>query len=127
MLKKRQNEVKRNIFIFDEVKKHSRTSPDVQFKEFSLTKQKTRPRKDYEWIRKNHLEKNPIPKIEKTVKIKLKWPHVNKKPLARKRIFVQTPFSHTTLNLERKKFTPQNHSHFRSTSCFGVTKITTPI
>ena len=25
---------------FDEVKKHSRTSPDVQFKEFSLTKQK---------------------------------------------------------------------------------------
>ena len=25
---------------FDEVKKHSRTSPDVQFKEISLTKQK---------------------------------------------------------------------------------------
>ena len=24
----------------DEIKKHSRTSPDVQFKEFSLTKQK---------------------------------------------------------------------------------------
>ena len=24
-------------------------------------------------------------------------------------------------------FTPQNHSLFRSTSCFGVTKITTPI
>ena len=36
---------------FDEVKKkHSRTSPDVQFKELSLTKQKTRPRTDYEWI-----------------------------------------------------------------------------
>ena len=33
-------------------KKHSRTSPDVQFKEFSLTKQKTRPRTDYEWIGK---------------------------------------------------------------------------
>ena len=46
MLKKRQNEVKRNIFLFDEVKKHSRTSPDVQFKEFSLTKQKTL---DLEW------------------------------------------------------------------------------
>ena len=30
------------------LKKHSRTSPDVQFKEFSLTKQKTRPRTDYE-------------------------------------------------------------------------------
>ena len=25
----------------DEVKKHSRTSPDVQFKDYSLTKQKT--------------------------------------------------------------------------------------
>ena len=75
----------------------------------------------------NHLEKNPIQKIEKIVKIKVKMPHVNKKPLARKRIFVQTPFSHSTLNLERKNFTPQNHSLFRSTSCFGVTKITTPI
>ena len=30
------------------IKKHSRTSPDVQFKEISLTKQKTRPRMDYE-------------------------------------------------------------------------------
>ena len=26
-----------------------------------------------------------------------------------------------------KKFTPQDHSLFRSTSCFGVTKITTSI
>ena len=76
---------------------------------------------------KNHLEKNPIQKIEKTVKIEVKLPHVNKKPLARKRIFVQTPFSHSTVNLERKNFTPQNHSLFRSISCFGVTKITTPI
>ena len=49
-------------------KKHSRTSPDVQFKEFSLAKQKTRPRTDYEWIGKNQsgLEK-----------IKMKLPHVN--------------------------------------------------
>ena len=75
----------------------------------------------------NHLEKNPIQKFEKTVKIKVKLPHVNKKPLARKRIFIQTPFSHSTLKLEQKIFTPQNHSLFRSTSCFGVTKITTPI
>ena len=73
----------------------------------------------------NHLEKNLIQKIEKTVKIKVKLPHVNKKPLARKRIFVQTPFSHSPLNLERKNFTPQNYALFRSTSCFGVTKITT--
>ena len=74
----------------------------------------------------NYLE-NPIQKIEKTVKIRVKLPHVNKKLLARKPIFVQTPFSHSTLNLEQKNFTPQNHSIFRSTSCFGVTKITTPI
>ena len=72
-------------------------------------------------------KKNPIQKIEKTAKIKVKLPHVNKKPIARKRIFVQTPFPHSTLNLERKNFTPQNHPLFRSTSCFGVTKITTAI
>ena len=50
----------------------------------------------------NYLEKNPIQKIEKTVKIRMKLPHVNKKPLPRNRIFVQTPFSHSTLKLERK-------------------------
>ena len=82
-----------------EIKKHSRTSPDVQFKEFSLTKQKTRPRTDYEWIGKANEKSDPINR--KTVKIKVKLPHV-KKPLARKRIFVQTPFSHSTLKLERK-------------------------
>ena len=50
-----------------------------------------------------------------------------KKPLPRNRIFVQTPFSHYNLKLEREKFPPQSHLLFRSTSCFGVTKITTPI
>ena len=38
-------------------------------------------------------------KIEKTVKIKVNLPHVSKNPQARKPIFVQTPFSHTTLQL----------------------------
>ena len=66
----------------------------------------------------NHLEKKTIQKIKKTVKIKVKLPHVIKKPLGRKQIFVQTPFSHSTLNLEQKIFTPQNHSLFRSTSGF---------
>ena len=76
----------------------------------------------------NYLEKNPIQKIEKKVKIKMKLPHLNKKPLVRKRIFVQTPFSHYTLILEQKKnFTPPKHSLYCSTSYFGVTKITTPI
>ena len=76
---------------------------------------------------KNHLEKNPIQKIEKNSKNQSEIAACEQKPLARKRIFVQTPFSHSTLNLEQKYFTPQNHSIFRSTSCFGVTKITTPI
>ena len=65
MLKKRQNEVNRNIFLFDEVKKHSRTSPDAQFKEFSLTKQKTRPKTDYEWIGKTIYKKNRPKKSKK--------------------------------------------------------------
>ena len=64
---------------------------------------------------------------KKTAKITVKLPHVNKTPLAREQIFVQTPFSHSTLKLERKNFTPQNHSLFCSISCSGVTKITTPI
>ena len=34
------NSIFLNAAIDAEVKKHSRTSPDVQFKEFSLTKQK---------------------------------------------------------------------------------------
>ena len=48
------------------------------------------------------LRKNSIPKVRKTVKIKQKLTHVNKKSLARTRIFVQTPFSHSTLKLEQK-------------------------
>ena len=50
-----------------------------------------------EWIGKTIQKKNPIQKIEKTVKIRVKLPHVNKKPLPRNRTFVQTLFSHSTL------------------------------
>ena len=75
----------------------------------------------------NALAKNSIQKIERTVKTKVKLPHVNKKPLPRKRNFDQTQFSHTTLNLEGNNFSPQNHSLFRSPSYLGVTKINTPI
>ena len=82
---------------------------------------------NYDWTGKSIQKKIQSKKLKKTVKPKVKLPRVNKKPLARKRIFVQTPFSHSTLKLERKNFTPQYHSLFRSTSCFGVTKITTPI
>ena len=47
--------------------------------------------------------KNPIQKIEKTVNIKVKLPHVNQKPLPRNRIFVQTPFS-LYFKIRAKKF-----------------------
>ena len=50
----------------------------------------------------NHFKKSDPKNRKKIVKTKVKLPHVNKKPLARKRIFVQTPFSHSTLKLERK-------------------------
>ena len=49
----------------DETKKHSRTSPDVQFKEFSLTEQKTRPRTDYERIGKKIKKKIRSKKLKK--------------------------------------------------------------
>ena len=59
----------------------------------------------------NHLEKNRIQKIKKTVKIKVKLPHVNRNNhLRESEFFVQTPFSHSTLKLERKNYTPQNHT-----------------
>ena len=65
--------------------------------------------------------KKSDPRNRKTVKIKVKLPHVNKKPLQRNRIFVQTPFSHY-FKIRTKNITPQNYSLFRSTSCFGVDK-----
>ena len=74
---------------------------------------------------KNHLEKNPIEKIEKTQN-QSEIGSCERKPLARKLSSVQIPFSHSTLKLEQK-ITPWNHLLFRSSSCFGVTKITTPI
>ena len=45
------------------------------------------------WIGKTIQKKIRSKKIEKTVKIRVKLPHVNKKPLPRNRIFVQTVFS----------------------------------
>ena len=47
--------------------------------------------------------KNPIQKSKKTVKIKVKMPHVNKKPLARKRIFVQNTVFSLYLKIRAKK------------------------
>ena len=51
--------------------------------------------------------KKSDPTNRKNSKHQSKIATCEKKPLARKRIFVQIPFSHSTLNLERKNFTPQ--------------------
>ena len=44
------------------------------------------------------IRKKSDKKLENSVKIKVKLPHVNKKSPSRKPIFVRTPFSHSTLN-----------------------------
>ena len=64
---------------------HVNKRPLVKKMKFGLNK-KTRPRMNNEWIDKTIKKKNPIQKTEKTVKIEVKLPHVNKKSLARKRI-----------------------------------------
>ena len=71
-------------------------------------KQKTRPRINNKWIGKT-IEKIQTKNRRKLTKIKVKLPNVSRKPPARKQIFVQTPFSHTTLNLE-KRIHSANHS-----------------
>ena len=45
---------------------------------------------------------NPIQNIEKTVKIKTKLPHVNKKITSEKANFCSNTTFHSTLKLERK-------------------------
>ena len=76
----------------------------------------------------NHLEKKFDPKNRKNSKNQSEIAACEQKTTTEKPNFCSnTQFSHSTSKLERGKFTPQNHSLFRSISCFGVTKITTPI
>ena len=56
---------------------------------------------NYEWNGESFRKKIRSKKIKKQ-QIKVKLPHVNKEPLARKEILVQTPFFHSTLKLEGK-------------------------
>ena len=73
----------------------------------------------------NHLEKKiQSKKNRKNSKNQSEIAACEQKTTSEKANFRSTPFSHSTLKLEQKNFTPQNHSLFRSTSCFGVTKIT---
>ena len=59
------------------------------------------------------------PKNRKNNKNQCEIAECEQKTTSEKAKFVQTPFSHSTLKLERKNFRPQNHSLFRFTSCFG--------
>ena len=59
-------------------------------------KEKTTPRMNHERIGKTFRKKS-YPTDPKNSKNQAKLPHVNKKPLARKRMFVATLFSHSTL------------------------------
>ena len=68
---------------------------------------------------KKHFSNTPL-RVVKTVRIKVKLPHVSKKPQAKKEFFVQTPFSISTLKLERTNFTPQNHSLFDPLPAFRL-------
>ena len=67
---------------------------------FGLNK-KTRPRMNYEWIGKI-IEKKSDPKNRKNSKNQSEIAACEQKSPARKRIFGQTPFSHSTLKLEQK-------------------------
>ena len=109
----------------DEMKKHSRTSPDVQFNEFSLTK-KTRPKTDYEWIEKPFRKKSD-PKNRKNSTNQSEIAACQLKTTSEKANFCSNTVFSLYYKIRAKKFTQQNHSLFRSTSSFGVTKITTPI
>ena len=52
----------------------------------------------------HHLEKNPIQKIERTVKIKVKLPHVNKKTTSEKANFCSNTVFSLYFKLRAKKF-----------------------
>ena len=75
----------------------------------------------------NRLEKNSIQKIEKTVKNQSEIAACEQKTTSEKANFCSNTVFSLYLKLEQKTFTPQNHSLFLSTSCFSVTKMTTPI
>ena len=76
---------------------------------------------------KNQLEKNPIQKIEKNSKNQSEIAACEQKTTTEKPNFCSNTVFSLYFKIRAKKFTPQNHSLFRSISCFGVTKITTPI
>ena len=68
---------------------------------------------DNDWLGKP-IRKKLDPNNRKNSKNESEMTVCEQKPLAKKRIFVQTPFSHSTSKFELKNYTPQNHSLFRN-------------
>ena len=71
------------------------------------------------------LRKKSDPKSRKNSKNQSEMAACEQKNTSEKANFCSNTVVQT--NLEQKNFTPQKHSLFCSTYCFGVTKITTPI
>ena len=70
-----------------ELKKHSRTSPDVQFKEFSSTEQKINQKRTMSELVKPVAKQSDLKNILKKLKINVKTPHMNKKTTSEKEKF----------------------------------------
>ena len=86
---------------------------------------KSRPRTNYEW--ENYLEKNPIEKIEKKSTKQSEIAAYEQKTTNKRSNFCSNTVFSLYFKIRAKKFTPQDHSLFRSISCFGVTKSNDPI
>ena len=71
--------------------------------------------------------KKSDPKNRKNSKNQSEIAACEQKTTTEKPIFCSNAVFSLYFKIRAKKFTPQNHSLFRSISCFGVTKITTPI
>ena len=92
----------------------------------NLFQTKNRPRMNYEWIGKT-IQKNSDRKIKKNSKSQSDIATCEqKKTTSEEANFCSNTVFSLYFKIEANNFTPQNHSLFRSTSCFGVTKITTP-
>ena len=72
-------------------------------------------------------KKSDPQKIEKNSKNQSELAACEQKTTSEKAHFCSNTVFSLYFKFRAKNFTPQNHSLFRSTSCFGVTKITTPI
>ena len=87
---------------------------------------KTRPRLNYEWNGKTIQKKSSQRNLKKSEN-QVEMAACEQKTASEKAIFCSNIVLPLYFKMRVKNFAPENHSLFRSTSCFGVTKTTTPI